>query len=131
MDDVTMVTGAAGLVGSHMVDALRRAQKEFIATYFRPTIDMGDIADKTNWLQLDVCSFDDVHRAIAQHRPSVIVHLAAQSLPTVSWTDPWGTLDTNVQGTINVFEAVRKSGNQELMIPALWLPALRQNTALA
>jgi nucleoside-diphosphate-sugar epimerase len=57
---------------------------------------------------LDVRDWPAMRDTIALHRPAVIYHLAAQSLPTVSWADPWGTLTTNVQGTVNVFEAVRQ-----------------------
>jgi len=40
--------------------------------------------------------------------PDKIFHLAAQSYPTVSWEDPNYTIETNVIGTANIFEAVKK-----------------------
>lgn len=43
-----------------------------------------------------------------EHRPEQIYHLAAQSYPTVSWDRPYETLDTNGNGTVAVFEAVKK-----------------------
>ncbi len=48
-----------------------------------------------------------VHSAIADFRPDIVIHLAAQSLVRPSYSDPVGTYATNVMGTINVLEAVR------------------------
>jgi nucleoside-diphosphate-sugar epimerase len=44
---------------------------------------------------------------IGDQRPDTIYHLAGQSLPTVSWIDPWETFRVNVEGTVNLFEAIR------------------------
>ena len=103
-----LVTGAAGMVGSHLIEHLQAAGGgELVATYYRPTIRFSDIADRFALLELDVRHAEPVRRLIAAKRPQVIYHLAAQSLPTASWDDPWGTMEVNVTGTINVFEAVR------------------------
>ncbi len=64
-------------------------------------------------IELDVRYFEPVRRLLTEYRPAIIFHLAAQSLPTLSWERPWETIDTNVLGTINLFEAVKaaKLGN--------------------
>ncbi len=104
----TLITGAAGMVGSHLLERLDAAAPgAALGTYFRPTVRMEDLAGRFLLAELDVCDRWAVEYMIARERPSTIYHLAAQSLPTVSWTDPWETLRTNVEGTINVFEAVR------------------------
>ena len=48
-----------------------------------------------------------VFRLIEDRRPATIFHLAAQSLPTVSWEKPQETMETNVVGTVNLFEAIK------------------------
>ncbi len=101
-----MVTGAAGMVGSHLVEYLA-PQAEVLGTYFRPTVRVDEIREKVKLVSLDMCNWPAVRDFIAEYRPAVIYHLAAQSLPTVSWADPWDTLNTNVQGTINIFEGIR------------------------
>lgn len=47
----------------------------------------------------------DVVEAIAKAEPSVILHLAAQSLVREGYRDPWLTLDTNVLGTVRLLQA--------------------------
>jgi CDP-glucose 4,6-dehydratase len=51
-----------------------------------------------------------VEAAIAEVRPRVVFHLAAQSLVRAGFDDPLGTLTTNVIGTAHLLEAVRRAG---------------------
>jgi GDP-4-dehydro-6-deoxy-D-mannose reductase len=104
---VTMITGAAGMMGSHLAERLTARGDELVTTYFEPTIDMRGL-EHIPMVELDVRDFAAVRVLMEQHRPAVIHHLAAQSLPTVSWVDPWTTLDTNSMGTINIFESIKK-----------------------
>jgi GDP-4-dehydro-6-deoxy-D-mannose reductase len=101
-----LITGAAGMVGSHLLERLAADGAEVVASYFRPTIRLADIAGFP-LQELDVRYAEPVRRMIAAQRPDTIFHLAAQSLPVVSWRNPWETLEVNVIGTVNVFEAVR------------------------
>lgn len=102
------VTGAGGMVGSHLAELLA-SQAEVVGTCFRNTIPLEEIQGSVRLVNMDVRNWAEMNQIIGEFRPSVIYHLAAQSLPTVSWTDPWDTLDTNVQGTINLFEAVKEA----------------------
>lgn len=108
-----LVTGAGGMMGSHLAELLVQQGEDVLATYLLPTIDMDTVGSNVAFTPLDVCDREAVFALIEEERPSEIYHLAAQSLPTVSWTDPWTTFRTNTEGTINVFEAilrVRKGG---------------------
>ena len=42
-----------------------------------------------------------------EYEPTHVFHLGAQSLPTVSWADPVSTFESNIMGSLHVFEAVR------------------------
>ena len=101
-----LITGAAGMVGSHLLEHLAASGEEPIATYCRPTIRLSDIA-RFAPVELDVRHAEPVRRLLAARRPRTIYHLAAQSLPTLSWENPWETMEVNVTGTVNLFEAVR------------------------
>ncbi len=103
-----LVTGAAGMVGSHLLERLESAAPGgVLGTWSRPTVRMEELAGRFALAELDVCDRAAVAVLVAAERPPVIYHLAAQSLPTVSWLDPWETMRINVEGTINLFEAIR------------------------
>jgi CDP-glucose 4,6-dehydratase len=55
----------------------------------------------------DVRDADLLRRTVAEHRPEVVLHLAAQALVRASYDDPAGTYAVNVLGTVNLLEAVR------------------------
>jgi GDP-4-dehydro-6-deoxy-D-mannose reductase len=101
-----LITGAGGMMGSHLAEALL-GEEDVLATYLHPTINMQTVDPAVQFHELDVCNRDAVRELIADHRPTEIYHLAAQSLPTVSWTDPWRTVRVNIEGTINIFEAIK------------------------
>lgn len=102
------ITGAGGMVGSHMVDYLfAEGAHTIIGSYYKPTTDLNDIRHKCTLIECDVRYYQSVRQIIADNKPDKIFHLAAQSYPTVSWERPQETMDTNVNGTVNVFEAIK------------------------
>jgi CDP-glucose 4,6-dehydratase len=64
----------------------------------------------------DVRDLEAVRRAIAEAQPSVVIHMAAQSLVRRSYAAPVETYATNVMGTVNILEAVRTNGGVEAAI---------------
>ena len=109
-NEVVFITGAAGMVGAHLIDYYKKIldKENIIGSWFRPTIDVNDILGKCTARKLDVTDDRKVFEFINRYRPAKIFHLAAQSYPTVSWEKPIETLDTNLHGTVNVFESVKK-----------------------
>lgn len=102
-----LVTGAGGMVGSHMVELLHDQGHEVLGTYYKPTTDITELDPDIRMEECDVRYYQAVQRVISEFQPDQIYHLAAQSYPTVSWTHPQATMETNVNGTINVYEAVK------------------------
>lgn len=108
-----MVTGACGMVGSHLVDWYYERGMHITATYFtQPTIRLEEVRHKAQYIPCDVRRAPEVEAIIAACMPDVIYHLAAQSYPTVSWQKPVETMETNVHGTIHLFEAIKKIRKQ-------------------
>lgn len=104
-----LVTGAGGMVGSHMVELLHTRGDDVLGTYYKPTTDIMELSDQIKMIECDIRYYQAVERIITDFMPEQIYHLAAQSYPTVSWTHPQATIDTNVTGTINVYEAIKKA----------------------
>ena len=102
-------------MGSHLYDALK--DTDVIPTYYKSTLDSReDIVDEME--VLDVLNKDNVRRVLSFYKPDVIYHLAAQSRPDVSFTDPSLTINTNVIGTINILEACADLALKPLFINA-------------
>ncbi len=64
----------------------------------------------------DVRDAELLRRTVAEHRPEVVFHLAAQALVRASYDDPAGTFETNVLGTVNVHEAVRAADGVRVVV---------------
>lgn len=124
-----LVTGAGGMVGSHMVEILHKQGCDVLGTYYKPTTDISEIDSAIKMIECDVRYYQGVQRIINQFQPDKIFHLAAQSYPTVSWTHPQITMDTNIVGTVNVFEAVKVFARVETITTLLLLlPAQVRST---
>jgi CDP-glucose 4,6-dehydratase len=58
----------------------------------------------------DIRDFSRLRSAIAESRPEVVIHMAAQSVVRRGYEDPIETYSTNVMGTVHLLEALRKLG---------------------
>jgi len=104
------VTGAAGFMGDYLVEMLVNRGHEVLATYYRPTTDVKNIDRRARIEECDIRDRERVRGFLLEFKPDRIFHLAAQSYPTVSWEDPWYTIETNVLGTTNIFEGIKELG---------------------
>lgn len=105
-----LVTGISGFVGSHLAELLLREGYD-VYGLIRPRSKLENIQDIITELHLEYGDLRDAHSidyVLSKVRPDYIFHLAAQSYVPMSWKAPSDTLDTNVKGTINLYEAVRR-----------------------
>jgi UDP-glucose 4-epimerase len=101
-----IVTGGAGFIGSHLVDALLARGDEVHVIDDLSSGKREQVPDGAEFSQLDVRdSLESVFTAV---RPEVCFHLAAQIDVRVATADPQLDARINVLGTINVLEAARK-----------------------
>jgi GDP-4-dehydro-6-deoxy-D-mannose reductase len=105
-----LVTGAGGFIGSHLIDRLVARGDDVCALlrpgHARPPF-LAAVA-VAEWV--DLLSTEALVDVLARFRPDVIFHLAAQSLPMISWEQPRETLRNNIVGALNLLEAIRTSG---------------------
>jgi GDP-4-dehydro-6-deoxy-D-mannose reductase len=102
------ITGGGGFMGPHLADYLSNKGYEVLATYYPSEEKSKKINSKVKYEECDVRDKDRVYSILREFKPDKIFHLAAQSLPTFSWKDPWYTIETNIIGTINIFEGIKE-----------------------
>jgi CDP-glucose 4,6-dehydratase len=107
-----LVTGHTGFTGSWLVSWLKRIGCDVAGLALAPATEpnlfvAADIADGIVSSIGDIRDFATVRAAVERHRPSVIIHLAAQPLVSRSFADPIETFATNALGTAHVLEAAR------------------------
>ena len=97
------------------------------------------IADRVASTIGDVRDAAAVLRAMADARPDIVIHMAAQSLVRQSYADPVGTFATNVMGTVHVLDAVRQVGTVRAVVVVTtdkcyenreWVWAYREDEAM-
>ena len=110
-----LITGAAGFIGARLAKYCSEAGSSVLGfdTHDAPTGWAG-----TEFERLDVRDSDGVGRLLSTFRPDRIFHLAAQSYPTVSLLRPRETMDSNVGGTVNLYECLRKVGLRPVVVVA-------------
>lgn len=104
-----LVTGAGGMVGSHMVEFLYNRGDEVVGIWHKNKKNVEQITSPIRFVQCDLRYGYGIEELIMDNLPARIFHLAAQSYPTVSWVSPAETIDVNINGTVAVFEAVKKA----------------------
>ena len=60
----------------------------------------------------DVCDYENLKGVVKKSKPQIIIHMAAQAILRDSYRDPIETYETNVIGTVNLLESIRKIGNR-------------------
>lgn len=105
-----LITGCEGFIGSHMADFLLGKGFAVYGSYYDDPENVEHLKDKIELLWCDIRDRERVESIVAKVKPDYIFHYAAQSLVIPSWQDPARTLDTNIQGTFYLLEAVRKAG---------------------
>jgi UDP-glucose 4-epimerase len=102
-----IVTGGAGFIGSHVVDALLERGDEVHVLDDLSTGKRERVAEGARLHVADIRAPDEVFDAV---RPNAVLHLAAQVDVRVSVERPDHDADVNILGTLRVLEAARRHG---------------------
>jgi UDP-glucose 4-epimerase len=103
-----IVTGGAGFIGSHVVDALISNGSSVVVVDDLSTGDAGRVNAEADLEVVDITDAAGVDKVFDRFQPEVVYHLAAQSSVTVSVKDPLRDCRANVVGTLNVLEAASR-----------------------
>lgn len=120
-----LITGVAGMVGSHLTDFLLLNTDWNIYGFCRWNDSLENLEhlspliNKKDRLQLiygDLNDLASIMNAVDLSKPDYVFHLGAQSYPKTSFEAPADTLHTNIIGTTYVLEALRKSKYKDAKI---------------
>lgn len=111
-DRTVLVTGHTGFKGSWLCAMLELAGAKVVGYALPPQegdnlFTLSGVAQEMHSIEGDVRDLEHLRKVFEEHHPEVVFHLAAQPIVRESYRDPVGTYETNVMGTVNVFECAR------------------------
>jgi UDP-glucose 4-epimerase len=110
MASPAIVTGGAGFIGSHVVDALLGDGYAVTVIDDLSTGERARVADAAKLVELDIVDSAALSAVVSEVQPRAIFHLAAQASVVASVEDPGRDCEVNVRGTLNVVQAAGSCG---------------------
>lgn len=103
-----LITGAGGFVGDHLCAYfLAHTDWELLGTVYPQPVEAQPEEPRLRLTHMDLRDPGNVRALLDESRPDYVFHLAAQSIPAISFDDPWDTLETNIRSQLNILHAVR------------------------
>ena len=117
MKEIALVTGGAGFIGSHIVDALIDRELDVIVVDDESAESNEQFFWKKNTKKLvvNICNQSEVNQAFKLNRPDYVYHLAAESRINPTLENPVKACKTNFLGTCNLLQAAREYGVKKFM----------------
>ena len=110
-----LVTGGAGFIGSHTVDALVERGEEVAVLDNLATGKRAQVNAAALFHEVDVCDGTRVGRVMAEFQPQVLFHLAAQMDVRRSVAAPVFDAQVNLLGLLELLEAGRQNGLERVI----------------
>jgi UDP-glucose 4-epimerase len=110
MTSSAIVTGGAGFIGSHVVDALLENGYSVTVIDDLSAGDRSRVPDAATFCELDIVDYPALEALVMEIRPRAIFHLAAQASVVASVEDPMRDCAVNVQGTLGVVQVAGRCG---------------------
>lgn len=124
MKKKVLITGITGMVGSHLADYLYEKTDWDIYGMIRWRSPLENIAHLVTQINSkkrihlvygDLCDSIAINHVVKSVVPDYVFHLAAQSYPKTSFDAPLDTLDTNLQGTVRLLDAIKNCCSNALI----------------
>ena len=113
--ETILVTGGAGFIGSHLVDALIEKGAKLIVIDNLSSGRKENIHSKAVFYHTDIRSAE-IKNIFEKEKPTMVFHLAAQPLVQRAYENPMETLGVNIMGTANILEVCRLQKNLKAVI---------------
>lgn len=109
-----LLTGHTGFKGSWLSLWLQAMGSQVVGYALAPPItpnlfDLAEVGQGMTGILGDIRDLAKLQAVFAEHRPEIVLHMAAQPLVRYSYQNPVETYSTNVMGTVHLLEAVRNS----------------------
>jgi len=103
-----LITGISGFAGSHLAEFLIDRGYEVFGTFYDKStfLNLNSFIDKIRLFKCDIRNYNNLKTIIEKVKPDEIYHLAAISFIPTSLKNPKLTFDTNLYGTLNIYQAV-------------------------
>ena len=113
-DRTVFVTGHTGFIGSWLVLWLQSLGAKVVGysleSSTKPSLfEMLGLENEITHIIGNVQDNQNLSDNIEKYKPEIVIHLAAQPLVRVSYEDPVETFRTNILGTVNILDSIRKS----------------------
>ena len=108
------ITGHTGFKGSWLCQILYEAGADVTGYSLNaPTnpnmFSLLNMNNKIKSIIGDIRDYEKIEKCFLETKPEIVIHLAAQPIVRESYTAPQYTYETNVMGTVNILECIRKS----------------------
>lgn len=110
-----LVTGGAGFIGSHVVDAYINSRHRVVVIDNLSHGNKAHVHPKARFYKADIRDGTMMRRILRRERPQIINHHAALSTVVESMRDPMTTLSINVTGTVELLRAATAIGIQKFI----------------
>lgn len=112
-DKKVLITGHTGFKGSWLCRILINAGAQVLGYSLEPPTELNlfslaGIEKNIEHVIGDIRDLNKLNEVFDRFQPEIVLHLAAQPIVRESYKDPVGTYETNVMGTVNICECVRK-----------------------
>jgi len=110
-----LITGGSGFIGRYLAKLATDLGHEVTATYLGPAelAVRAELPPSLRWEPLDLRDRASVDRLVEAARADAVFHLGAQAYAAKAWQAPAETFETNVLGTIHLYEALRRHPPKE------------------
>jgi CDP-glucose 4,6-dehydratase len=139
-----LLTGHTGFKGSWLSLWLQSMGAQVVGYALAPPsnpslFDVAGVSKGMTSITGDIRDLEHLRKVFAEHKPEIVIHMAAQALVRHSYVEPVETYSTNVMGTVNLLEAVRNTGSVKAVVNVTsdkcyenreWVWGYRENEAM-